>query len=161
MANTNSVQHTQLTAQVGSLSNLSVAYGFIEIATAQSAADTVTFFTLPAGTTVIGGKLVGDDLDTGTEALEIDIGDSSDTDRFLNSGVITGDAFAAGNVSNVAGILYEMMGTLPGGPHTYTADTDIIATFTAAANAGGTGSLWLYLLCTYNDVRVSPPTAPL
>ena len=161
MANVNSVQETQTVGQVGSLSNLSVAWGTYEYTAAASATDTVTFFTLPAGTTVHAGWLTGDDLDTGTETLEIDVGDASDPDRFLDSGVITGDAFAAGNIANVAGINYPLYETLKDGPYTYTSDTAIIGTIVAAANAGGTGTISLTMLCTYNDPRVSPPTKPL
>ena len=159
MANVNSVQHTQLAPQGGSHSNVSAAWGTYEIGTALSAADTVTFFSLPAGASVIGGWLLGDDIDTGTETLEIDIGDATTGTRFLNSGVITGDA-VVGTKPEV-GIMISLFGTLKDGPYTYTSATDIIGTVTAAANAGGTGTVNLVLLYTYNDARVSPPEAPV
>lgn len=159
MANVNSVQHTQRTPQGGSCANLNAAWGTYEIGTALSAADTITFFELPAGATVIGGWLLGDDLDTGIETLEIDIGDASSATRFLNSGVITGDAVTG--TKPEAGIMISLFGTLKDGPYTYTSATNIIGTITAAAATGGTGTISLVLLYTYHDVRVSPPTAPL
>ncbi len=160
MANVNSTQHAASVAQVGSgLAALQMAWGTRELAAALSAADTVTFFALPANTTVFGGWLIGDDIDTGTETLEIDVGDASDTDRFLNSGVITGDAITG--TKPEVGIMVPLFGTLKDGPHTYTAATNIIGTFTAAAATGGTGTISLFLLCTYGDPRVSPPDAPV
>lgn len=159
MANVNSVQHAASVAQVGGKSNLSMAWGLYEIAAALSSADTITFFQLPAGSTVFGGWLKGDDLDTGIETLEIDIGDSGDTDRFLNSGVLTGDAVTG--TKPEAGISISLFGTLKDGPHTYTSATNIIGTITAAAATGGTGTIWLGLLVGYNDARVSPPDAPV
>lgn len=155
MANTNSVQHAQLAPQNGVLR---CCWATREIAAAQSSADTITFFTIPAGTTVHGGYLRGDDIDTGTETFECDIGDSSSTTRFLNSGVLTGDAITG--TKPEAGIATPLFGTLKDGPYTYTADTDIIGTV-VAANATGTGTLTLYMETTYQDVRVSPPTKPL
>ena len=123
------------------------AYGVYELASAPSAADIIEFCRVPKGAVVIGGYLRGDDIDTGTETLEIDVGyaangtDAADPDAFLNSGVISGDAFAAGNVSNVAGIFYPLHGVLKDGPLTLSAETVITGTITAAAQAGGTGTL--------------------
>ena len=154
MANFDSVQHTQSVAQVGGKADLSIAWGTYEIASALSTSDTITFFTLPAGTTVHKGWLQGDDIDSGTEELEINIGDSTTTDRFLNSGVLTGDAITG--TKPEAGIDIYLFGTLKDGPYTYTSATDIIGTFVAAAG-GGTGTITLSMLVTYNDVRVSPP----
>ena len=159
MANFNSVQHTQTVAQVGSLSNLSVAWGVYEIAVIQSAGDTNTMFTLPAGTTVISGWLYADDIDVGIETLEFDVGDASSTTRFLNSGVLTGDA--NGEFKPEAGISIPLFGTLKDGPYTYTADTDILVETQAAAATTGLGTVYLVMYCTYNDARVSPPTKPL
>ncbi len=159
MANVNSVQHAASVAQGGSGCGLQVAWGTYEIGTALSAADTVTFFSLPAGATVVGGHLYGDDLDTGTETLEIDVGDADSATRFLNSGVITGDAVTG--TKPEAGISVPLFGTLKDGPYTYTSATNIIGTFTAAAATGGTGTISLVMYYTFNDARVSPPDAPI
>ena len=155
MANTNSVQHAALAPQNGPLLS---CWGTREIAVAQSSADTVTFFTIPAGTTVHGGWLRGDDIDTGSESFECDIGDASLATRFLNSGVLSGAA-VTGTKPEV-GIATPLFGTLKDGPYTYTADTAIIGTV-VAANAGKIGTLTLWMWTTYQDPRVSPPSAPL
>jgi hypothetical protein len=72
--------------------------------------------------------------------------DVADPDAFLNSGVISGDTFAAGNLDNVAGILYPLHGVLKDGPLTLGAETVITGTVTAAANAGGTGTISVTVL---------------
>ncbi len=159
MANFDSVQHSQLVAQVGGRANVSVAWGVYEIAVIQSAGDTMTMFTLPAGTTVIDGWLKADDIDVGIETLEFDVGDADDTTRFLNSGVLTGDA--NGEFKPEAGISIPLFGTLKDGPYTYTSDTDILVESQAAAATTGLGTVYLYMLVTYDDARVSPPDKPL
>jgi hypothetical protein len=161
MANVNSVQHAASVSPsgAGAGGDVKVAWGTIEIGTALADNDTITFFKLPAGATVLTGWLIGDDIDTGTEELEIDVGDSDDTSRFLNSGVLTGDAITG--TKPEVGILVQLFGDLKDGPHTYTSDTDIIGTVVADDAAGGTGTLSLVILYTYNDVRVSPPEKPV
>ncbi len=154
MANVNSVQHT-----AGVEQKAPFMWGTYEIATALSSSDTITFFEVPAGTTVVGGWLYADDLDTGIETLEIDIGDASSATRFLNSGVITGDAVTG--TKPEAGIAVPLFGTLKDGPYTYTTATNVIGTITAAAASGGTGTISLLLYTTCYDARVSPPTAPV
>lgn len=133
--------------------DLKVLFGSYTIGTALSASDTVNFFTAPAGFTPLYGFLQGADLDTGIETLEIDIGISGDTTKYLNSGVITGDAVT--EVKPVAGIwmpLAEELFTVK--PTAFTSDTDIIGTWTAAAASGGTGVITLVMCGVYNDPRV-------
>ena len=153
MANVNSVQHAANVQQ-----DAPYLWGVYEIATALSAADTITMFTIPAGTTIVGGRLYGDDIDTGTETLELDVGVAGNTDQFLNSGVLSGDAEAG---KPEVGICIELFGELAGGPITFTEATDVIVTVTAAAQAGGTGTLYLKMDATRYDARVSPPDAPI
>jgi hypothetical protein len=132
---------------------LKCIYGSIEIATALTIGQNIAMCTAPAGFTPLFGWLVGDDIDTGTEALEIDIGISGDTTKYLDSGVITGDTLA--NEKITVGIkipLQEELMTVK--PTAFTSDTDIIATFTAAAAAGGTGTLTLMMFGLQNDPRV-------
>jgi hypothetical protein len=110
-------------------------------------------FTIPAGFTPLFGWLMGDDIDTGTEALEIDIGVTGDATKYLDSGVITGDTIA--NEKITVGIkipLQEDLMTVK--PTEVTSDTTCIATITAAANAGGTGTITVILCGVYNDPRV-------
>lgn len=137
----------------GPAGNLKVLYGSIEIGTALSTSDTINLFTAPKGFTPLFGWLVGDDIDTGTETLQIDIGIAGDTTKYLNSGVITGDTIA--NEKITVGIkipLQEELMTVK--PTEFTSDTDIIATITAAANAGGTGTLTVQMYGVYQDSRV-------
>jgi len=124
------------------------AYGVIELAANPTAADIAQMCRIPAGATVVGGWLYGDDIDTGTEALDIDIGwaangtDVADPDGFGNLGVLTGDA--SGSVPAVAGIMVPLQGVLlTDGPKTFAAETIIQLVFNAPANAGGTGTLSL------------------
>lgn len=126
------------------------AWGKVELAANPTAADVAFMCKLPAGATVIGGYLYGDDIDTGTAALDIDIGwaktetEIADPDGFGNLGVITGSAFATGNLSVVAGILIPFQGVLlTDGPKLFTADATLTLTFNTPANAGGTGTLSL------------------
>ena len=138
---------------VGDVGNLKVLFGSIELSSAQLLADTVTFFTAPKGFTPMFGWLVGDDIDTGTETYELDIGISGDTTKYLNSGVISGDT--AANEKITVGIKIPLQEDLMlVKPTAFTADTDIIGTVAAAANAGGTGTLTLYMMGVYNDHRV-------
>lgn len=123
---------------------LGVAWGVYTFAAAPSAADIVAICKVPAGATVIGGFLQGADIDTGTEALELDVGwaangtDVADPDGFLDSGVVSGDAIT--EFRPVAGIYYPFANIIQSaGFKTFAAETTITVTVTAAANAGGTG----------------------
>ncbi|HEY7823645.1 MAG TPA: hypothetical protein VIG24_12460 [Acidimicrobiia bacterium] len=118
-----------------------------EIATALSAADIVTMVRVPANFTIWHGWLMGDDIDTGTETLELDVGIAGNTDKFLNSGVITGDAVTG--IKPETGILYPLFGGGSELPWTPAEATDVIITVTAAAAAGGTGTLSLFLYGNY------------
>lgn len=155
MANVNSTQHAAGVEQCGPY-----LWGTYDGAELLSATDTITFFEAPAGTTVVGGWLIVGDVDTGIETLEIDIGDASDPDRFLDSGVITGDA--------VVGYMSAAMSVMPlaetlaiNGPYTYTTATNVIGTIVGAAATAGTGNVTLVMAVTQYDARVSPPTAPV
>lgn len=120
-----------------------------------AAADTLLTFknALPAGATVFQGWMYGADIDTGTEALDIDIGwaanadEVADPDGFGNLGVISGDTIT--DLKPVAGIFYPFQGVLfTAGPKTFTAKTDLTLTINAPANAGGTGALTIVALYT-------------
>ena len=134
-------------------STLKSLYGTIEIGAAASINYTINLFTMPAGFTPLFGRMVGDDLDTGTEALEIDIGIDGDTTKYLDSGVITGDTIANEKITVGISIpLQEELMTVK--PTEVTVDTDVIATYTAAANAGGTGTLTVWMIGLMLDPRV-------
>jgi hypothetical protein len=129
-------------------SNIKAAWGTYTIATALEANSTVDMCHLPKGATIIGGMLQGSDLDTGTEALEIDVGTrtkgdaydatSADPDALLNSGVLSGDAVA--EHVPTARICVHL--AVPA-PIVLTVDTTVFVTITAAAAATGTGTIWV------------------
>lgn len=127
----------------GLANTLRVATGTYEIASALSQNDIIQFCKLPAGAVVVSGWLMADDIDTGTEALELDIGTSGDADMFLNSGVLTGDAVTG--IKPETGICYPLFGVLKDGPKLFTSETTIQGTVVAAANAGGTGTVTVTL----------------
>ncbi len=125
---------------------LQAAYGTYTIATALGAADTIALCKLPPNATVIGGYVQAKDIDTGTEALDIDIGwaangaEIADPDGFGNLGQWDGDAVSfvrpeVGNYYVLGGVLFTA------GPKTFTAETTVQATCNVAANAGGTGNI--------------------
>lgn len=133
---------------------LCVAHGTYEIAANPTAADIIQLCRLPKGAVVVGGWWGGDDLDTGTEAMDIDIGwaangsDAADPDGFGNFGVITGDVIT--DLKPVASVWYPLQGVLlADGPKTFAAETIVQAVVNVAANAGGTGtiSVVVYYTC--------------
>lgn len=122
------------------------AYGTITLAANPAQNDVLEFCKVPAGATVTGGWVMAADIDTGTEALDIDIGwlangnEVADTDGFGNMGVLTGDAVTeykpeVGTLRPLAGVL------LSAGPKTFAVETTIAGLVNAAANAGGTGQI--------------------
>lgn len=125
---------------------LCVAYGSYTLAANPTAADIIRFCKVPAKATVIGGYLMGADIDTGTETFDMDIGweanadEVADPDGFGNFGVISGDVIT--ELIPVAGIWRPLQGVLlTAGPKTFTQETYISGTVVAAAAAGGTGVL--------------------
>ena len=132
---------------------LTCLFGTITLAAAQAANDTVNLFKMPKGFTPMFGFVMGDDIDTGTEAYDFDVGVAGNTDKFGNFGVVTGDA--------VAGIKPEVCIWMPlagelctEAPAEVLVETDVILTVNAAAQAGGTGTINVYLMGTYKDPRV-------
>lgn len=133
---------------------LCAAYGTYTLAANPTAADTSKMCKVPAGAVILGGNFYAADIDTGTEALDIDVGwaanggtgtyDAADPDGLGNFGVITGDVFAAGNISNVVGVNYPLAGLLVTGVlPTFTRETTMELVYNVAANAGGTGIVTL------------------
>lgn len=145
---------------------LNSAFGLYNFASAASNADTVDLLRLPAGALVVGGEFRGDDIDTGTEALDIDIGwtanggtgvgATADPDGFGNFGTIDGDAVAQHKPE--ASILYHLNGTLKSGPVYFDAETLIQAVVNTAANAGGTGKIWVRIDFLYKPDTTSAQT---
>lgn len=133
------------------------AWGTYTIGAVVEDGDIFEMCKVPGGARLIGGFFYGADIDTGTETLDMDIGwaanggsgtyDTADPDGLGNLGVLTGDAFAAGNLSNVAGLLYPLLGLFTTGVLPYfTRETMIQVEANAASHAGHTGTISLVVL---------------
>lgn len=129
-----------------------VAFGTYDIAANVEDGDIFEMVRIPGGTRVVAGWVVAEDLDTGTEALDMDIGwagngtEAADVDGFGNLGVWSGDPSVhlpvAGNRFPFAGKLQE------NGYQDFSAETVIQVEANAPANAGGTGQLTVVVLYT-------------
>lgn len=126
------------------------AYGMVDIEANPADGDIYELVKVPSGATVVGGYLQAVDLDTGTEVLDMDIGwaangtDNADPDGFGNLGVLTGDAVTG--IKPEAGIYAVLGGVLfSAGPKTFSAETTIQVEANVAANAGGTGKMWIVI----------------
>lgn len=131
--------------------NLKVATGTFEIASVVEVGDTYEMCKLPAGAVVVMGWVYGDDIDTGTETLDMDVGwkanatEVADPDGFGNLGVWTGDATV--DVKPEVSIWYPFGGVLrTAGPKKFTAETTIQLTAVAASNAGHVGTVTVVAL---------------
>lgn len=109
---------------------LCVAWGTITVAAAPADGDIYQMCRVPAGATVLGGYIQADDLDTGTEALDMDVGwaangvEAADADGFGDLGLWSGDVVA--NLRPEVGIYYPLGGVLiTTGPQTFTNETII------------------------------------
>ncbi len=123
---------------------LRVAHGTYEHATNLAAATIIEYCRIPRGAVVIGGWFGGDDLDTGTEELNMTIGwaangvEVADPDGFGDLGVMTGDV--TGHLG-VASLWFPLQGTiLTLGPRAFSAETVLTATVVTDAAATGTGT---------------------
>ena len=124
--------------------NLKVAYGTYNIGSAVAQNDVIKMCRTPRDAVVLDVAIYGQDIDTGTEALDFDAGyaangvDAADTDAwgvFVN---VTGDGLG----NDTVGVRLFGGGVLAsGGPKTLSAETTHQILFNAAANAGGTGRL--------------------
>ena len=154
MAALNSDQFNSGAPIPGMGSTTMTLYGTYATVGAASAADTINMFVMPAGFTPLVGWMVGGDSDTGIETLELDVGISGDTTKYLNSGVITGDTASPDEKITVGirMILQEELMTVK--PTELTTDTDLIITVTAAAATGATSPLTVIMQGLYRDPRV-------
>lgn len=124
--------------------NLKVAYGTYNIGSAVAQNDVIKMCRTPRDAVILDVAIYGQDIDTGTEALDFDAGyaangvDVADTDAwgvFVN---VTGDGLG----NDTVGVRLFGNGVLAsGGPKQLSAETVHQIIFNAAANAGGTGRL--------------------
>ena len=140
---------------------LCCAYGTYEVAANVEDGDIFEMCKVPGGATIVGGYFYADEMDTNaTETLDLDVGwaanggsgtyDSADPDGLGNLGVLTGDAFAAGNVSPIVGLMYPLSGHFANGDlPTFTKETTIQVEANAAAAtfAAGAISVVVFYVC--------------
>lgn len=154
MAAVNSEQYDSGAPIPGSGSSTMTLFGTYTGAGALSAADTINMFTMPKGFTPLTGWLVGGDADTGTETLELDVGITGDGQKFLDSGVITGDTGSPDEKITVGVRLPLQEELMTVKPTELTADTDLIVTVTAAAATGASVPITVIMQGLYKDPRV-------
>lgn len=144
-----------LPGPAGHAGSLKVAIGWHDFASGDDeAGDVFRICSVPAGATVIGGYLQGKDLDTGTEALDIDVGwiangvEALDADGFGNLGLLSGDAVT--DVRPEVGLFYNLGGVLyTTGPQTFTNRTQIALTVNTAANTLTAGRVTVVVFYTF------------
>jgi hypothetical protein len=123
---------------------LAVAHGTYEETTPQVDGDIWQMLRVPKGACIVDGVIRADDLDTGTETLDIDVGwaangvEPADPDGFGNLGVWTGDAVTG--VKPEATVMYRLNGVLKDGPMCFGDDTTIQLEANAASAGGGDGT---------------------
>lgn len=105
---------------------------------ALAGADVIQMVKIPKNAQILDVILTVTDLDTGTPAIVLDVGDGDDVDRFID-GATTGQA--GGTVRMGSGI------TTATNVHTYTADDTIDVTVATAPGTGATtGTVTLAVL---------------
>ena len=130
------------------------AYGAINIAANPADGDIYEMIRLPKGAIVVDGALRAADLDTGAEALDMDIGwaangaETADPDGFGNLDVLTGDTSVH---IPVAGIFIPFQGVLiTTGPQKFTNETILQVEANVTATTGGTGRMWMLVHYTFD-----------
>lgn len=149
----------------GLAGNVKAWFGKHTYAVAPSANDLINMCYIPKNSLILWGFLATDDIDTGTEALEIDVGftangggaatltvadgttytnnnsGSASATAFIDSGVLTGDTVT----DILAGMNWRPLQGIKTGPMFFSEKTLVQAKITAAANAGGTGTVYVCL----------------
>lgn len=127
------------------------ATGTYEIAAAVETGDIFEMCKVPKGAVVFMGWVYGDDIDTGTEALDFDIGwkatatEVTDTDGFGNLGTIDGDVVS--QIKPEVSIWYPFGGVLrTAGPKRFDAEATLQIYCNTASNAGHVGTITLVAL---------------
>lgn len=138
-------------ASGGVAGDCKVAWGTYNIGAATADGDIIKLCRVPRGATVIGGWIIGQDIDTGTEAWDADFGwaangdEAADPAGFGNFGILSGDAIDG----NEVGIFRHLGGVLrSAGPKTFNAETVLQLEVNTASNAGHTGRVTAVVLYT-------------
>ena len=147
----------------GQSGNVKAWWGKYTYATAAVINDTIAICKLPKNCLVLSGALYTDDIDTGTEALEVDVGYTANGGAsstlvtydgqthtnlgtasavgFVDSGVLTGDVITD---LMPAGMNYRPF-QMSTGPKFFSEETQVSVKITAAAQAGGTGTIYVVM----------------
>ncbi len=166
MATVSSNQYTGLQPPGhGLVGNVKAWYGKHTYSAAPSANDLLNLCKVPKNSLVLWGFMATDDIDTGTEALEIDVGftanggstatlttsdgttwtnnnsGAASATAFIDSGVLTGDTVTDG----WAAMNWRPLQGIKTGPMFFSEETLVQAKITAAANSGGTGTVYVCL----------------
>ena len=130
-----------------------VGCGGYEIPAVVEDGDIFELFRVPKDAIALGGWIQGDDIDTGTEALDMDVGwaggtnalETADPDGLGNLGTWTGDAVT--DIKPEASIWYPLGGVLrTAGFHKFLDETIIQVEANTASNAGHVGTIFVVLL---------------
>ena len=148
-----SEQFNGVTPGVGDGGNLKVLYGTYTFATITIVNDVVKLFVIPKGFTPLFGQLLGADIDDGSETLELDVGVTGDTTKYLDSGLITGDTANPDEKITVGIMLPLQEELMTVKPTAATADINCILTVKVAAVGGGTGVVTVWMAGVFNDPR--------
>lgn len=151
----------------GLAGTVKASFGVYTYGSAPSANDLLNACKLPKDSLLLWGFMATDDIDTGTEALEIDVGftangggaatltvsdgttytnansGSASATYLVDSGVMTGDTVT----DLMVGMNWRPFTAIKTGPKYFSEETTIQAKITAAANSGGTGTV--YVVCFY------------
>lgn len=128
---------------------LQTLYAIIDITTIAVGTNTIDIGYLPKGAIPVGGYFACVDLDTGTEALDMDLGitangvDSADPDFFMNGGLFSGDAITDLPLTNSSNFR-PLTGPFP--VTQLGAKTLVQQITNTAANATGTGK---FVVCIH------------
>lgn len=124
---------------------LQCAYGTYPVAANVEDGDIFEMCKVPAGATIVGGYFSAEDMDTGTETLDLMVGwaangvDDADPNGLLLAGVKTGDISVHLDVASTwmpfGGVL------LSAGPKTLSAETTIQVEANAAATTFAAGQM--------------------
>jgi hypothetical protein len=165
MATVTSNQNAMPPVGHGLAGNVKAWFGKYTYTSAPSANDLFNILKLPKNSLVLWGFVSTEDIDTGTNTLDIDIGftangggsatftDSGGTtwtnaaanavaDGFVNGGAFTGNAITDLKAS---GSNWRPF-VLPTGPLFFSEETQVQGKIVAAANAGGTGTVYVCLM---------------
>lgn len=136
---------------VGPANSLQVATGTYTIAANVEDGDIFEMCKIPKDAVVVMGWVYGDDLDTGIEALDMDVGwagngtDAADPDGFGNLGTWTGDAVT--DIKPEVSIYYPFGGVLrTAGPKKFSDETTIQIEANTAATTFASGEVTVVVL---------------